>query len=46
MRAPPSTRLDSVFADIRAKRDAEDRAARTISEAISTRLAAYFSTNA
>ncbi|NJM33805.1 MAG: hypothetical protein HC850_02830 [Rhodomicrobium sp.] len=39
-------KVDSVFADIRAKRDAEDRAARTIAEAIRTRLAAYFSTNA
>jgi LPS-assembly lipoprotein len=39
-------KADSVFADIRAKRDAEDRSARTISEAIRTRLAAYFSANA
>jgi LPS-assembly lipoprotein len=39
-------KADSVFADIRAKRDAEDRAARTISEAVRTRLAAYFSLNA
>ncbi len=39
-------KVDSVFADIRAKRDAEDRAARTISELIRTRMAAYFSTNA
>lgn len=39
-------KADSVFADIRAKRDAEDRAARTISEAIRTRMAAYFSVNA
>ena len=39
-------KVDSVFADIRAKRDAEDRAARTIAEGIRTRLAAYFSTNA
>jgi LPS-assembly lipoprotein len=39
-------KVDSVFADIRAKRDAEDRAARTIAEAIRTRLASYFSTNA
>jgi len=39
-------KVDSVFADIRAKRDAEDRASRTISEAIRTRLAAYFSLNA
>jgi len=39
-------KADSVFADIRAKRDAEDRAARTIAEAIRTRMAAYFSANA
>ena len=39
-------KVDSVFADIRAKRDAEDRSARTISEAIRTRLAAYFSAHA
>jgi LPS-assembly lipoprotein len=39
-------KVDSVFADIRAKRDAEDRSARTISEAIRTRVAAYFSANA
>ena len=39
-------KVDSVFADIRAKRDAEDRSSRTISEAIRLRLAAYFSTNA
>jgi len=39
-------KADSVFADIRAKRDAEDRAARTIAEAIRTRMAAYLSANA
>ena len=39
-------KVDSVFNDIRAKRDAEDRAARTISEAIRTRVAAFLSTNA
>jgi LPS-assembly lipoprotein len=39
-------RLESVFADTRAERDAEDRAARTIAEAIRTRIAAYLSTNA
>jgi LPS-assembly lipoprotein len=39
-------KVDSVFADIRAKRDAEDRAARTVAEAIRNRIAAYFSTNA
>lgn len=36
----------SVFADQRARRDAEDRAATTIAEAIRTRLASYFSANA
>jgi LPS-assembly lipoprotein len=39
-------KADSVFADIRAKRDAEERAARTLAEAIRTRVAAYFSANA
>lgn len=39
-------KVDSVFSDIRAKRDAEDRAARTIAEAIRTRVAAFLSTNA
>jgi LPS-assembly lipoprotein len=39
-------KVESVFNDIRAKRDAEDRAARTVSEAIRTRIAAYLSTNA
>jgi LPS-assembly lipoprotein len=37
---------ESVFAGLRAKRDAEDRASRTISEAIRTRVAAFLSTNA
>jgi len=36
----------SVFADLRARRDAEDRASITIAEAIRTRLASYFSANA
>jgi LPS-assembly lipoprotein len=39
-------RLESVFAGIRARRDAEDRSSRTIAEAIRTRVAAYLSTNA
>jgi LPS-assembly lipoprotein len=39
-------KVDSVFSDIRAKRDAEDRAARVIAEAIRTRVAAFLSTNA
>jgi LPS-assembly lipoprotein len=37
---------DSVFSGIRAKRDAEDRASRTIAEAIRTRVAAFLSTSA
>jgi LPS-assembly lipoprotein len=37
---------ESVFAGVRARRDAEDRASRTIAEAIRTRVAAYLSTNA
>jgi LPS-assembly lipoprotein len=39
-------KVESVFNDIRAKRDAEDRASRTVSEAIRTRIAAYLATNA
>jgi LPS-assembly lipoprotein len=39
-------KVESVFSDIRAKRDAEDRASRTIAEAIRTRVAAFLSTNA
>lgn len=39
-------KVDSVFADLRARRDAEDRAAKTSAESIRTRLAAYFSGNA
>lgn len=37
---------DSVFSDVRARRDAEDRAAKTIAEAIRTRLSAYLATAA
>lgn len=37
---------ESVFASTRARRDAEDRAARTIAEAVRTRIAAYLATNA
>lgn len=37
---------DSVFADIRARRDAEDRAARTIADSIKVRMAAYLSSEA
>jgi LPS-assembly lipoprotein len=39
-------KVESVFSDIRAKRDAEDRASRTIAEAIRTRVAAFLSTAA
>jgi LPS-assembly lipoprotein len=39
-------KVESVFNDIRAKRDAEDRASRTVAEAIRTRIAAFLSTNA
>lgn len=39
-------KVESVFADIRAKRDAENRAARTIAETIRLRLAAYLSSAA
>jgi LPS-assembly lipoprotein len=39
-------KVESVFNDIRAKRDAEDRASRTIAEAIRTRVAAFLSQSA
>lgn len=39
-------KVGSVFADIRAQRDAENRAAKTIAETIRTRLASYLSLNA
>ncbi|MDZ4791992.1 MAG: hypothetical protein SGJ17_12420 [Hyphomicrobiales bacterium] len=39
-------KVDSVFSDVRAKLDAENRAARTISETIKIRLSAYLSGNA
>lgn len=39
-------KVSSVFANVRARRDAEDRAAKTIAEAIRTRLASYFSSDA
>lgn len=39
-------KVGSVFADIRARRDAENRAAKTIAETIRTRLASYLSLNA
>ena len=36
-------RFDSVFANVRARQDAEDRAAKTIGEELKGRLAAYLS---
>lgn len=36
-------RFDAVFANVRARRDAEDRAAKTVAEDLKTRLAAYLS---
>lgn len=39
-------KVDSVFADIRAKRDAENRAARTIADSVRLRMAAFLSTAA
>lgn len=39
-------KVDSVFADIRARRDAENRAARTIADSIRARMASYLSAEA
>lgn len=39
-------KVDSVFADIRARRDAENRAAKTIADAVRLRMAAFLSTSA
>ncbi|MFA5899199.1 MAG: hypothetical protein WC829_08805 [Hyphomicrobium sp.] len=39
-------RFDSVFANVRARQDAEDRAAKTVGEEVKGRLAAYLSGNA
>lgn len=39
-------KIDSVFADIRARRDAENRAAKTIADAVRVRMAAYLSSEA
>lgn len=39
-------KVDSVFADIRARRDAENRAATTIADSIRVRMAAYLSAEA
>jgi len=39
----PFQRFDSVFANVRARKDAEDRAARTIGDELKSRLAAFLS---
>lgn len=39
-------RFDSVFANVRARQDAEDRAAKTVGEELKGRLAAFLSGNA
>lgn len=39
-------RFDSVFANVRARQDAEDRAAKTVGEELKGRIAAYLSGNA
>jgi LPS-assembly lipoprotein len=39
-------RYQEIFANVRARRDAENRAARTIAESIKTQLAAYLATSA
>lgn len=39
----PFQRFDSVFANVRARKDAEDRAARTIGNELKSRLAAFLS---
>ena len=40
----PYTRFQEVFANVRARYNAEDRAARTVSESIKSQLAAYLAT--
>ena len=39
----PFERFDSIYSNVRAREDAENRAARTIAEDLKTRLAAYLS---
>jgi len=42
----PYTRYQEVFANVRARYDAENRAARTVSESIKTQVAAFLATSA
>ncbi len=42
----PYERVDTIFANVRARIDAENRAARTVADSIKIRLAAYLSTAA
>ena len=39
----PYNRFQEIFANVRARYDAENRAARTVAESIKTQLAAYLS---
>ncbi len=39
----PYNRFQEIFANVRARYDAENRAARTVSESIKTQVAAYLS---
>ncbi len=42
----PYSRYQEIFANVRAKYNAEDRAARTVSESIKTQVAAFLATSA
>jgi LPS-assembly lipoprotein len=42
----PYNRFQEIFANVRARMDAENRAARTVAESIKTRIAAYLATTA
>jgi LPS-assembly lipoprotein len=42
----PYNRFQEIFANVRARYDAENRAARTVAETIKTRIAAYLATSA
>ena len=42
----PYNRFQEIFANVRARKDAENRAASTVAESIKTRIAAYLATTA
>ncbi len=46
MSRAPYTRYQEIFANVRARYNAEDRAARTVSESIKTQIAAYLASSA